>query len=207
MEVSPSAVRIAIFASGAGSNTRKIIDYFKVRDDSAKGKKPVRVALIVSNKAGAGVNDIARAEKIPLLLLDKEKFLRQNGYADELRVQKIDLIVLAGFLWKIPSTLIHAFEGRIINIHPALLPKFGGRGMYGMHVHQAVIQAREKESGISIHYVDEVYDHGKVIFQARCPVDPSDSPQTLAEKIHVLEHLHYPKVIEELIDVQNIVKR
>jgi formyltetrahydrofolate-dependent phosphoribosylglycinamide formyltransferase len=184
--------RIAIFASGAGSNAQQIINHFRHHPF-------IRVALIVCNKPGAGVLNIAAKEQIPTLLIEKEKFFRGSGYADELKEKGIDVIILAGFLWKIPVTLLRAWPQRIINIHPALLPAYGGKGMYGMNVHTAVIAAKEKESGITIHYVDEIYDHGEVIFQAKCTVEAQDTPETLAQKIHLLEHLHYPKVIEKWI--------
>lgn len=184
--------KIAIFASGAGSNAQKIIDQFR---DSSE----VKVALIVCNKPGAGVIHIAEKENIPFLLIDKEKFFRGNAYADELKAAGISFVVLAGFLWKIPSELIKAYPNRIVNIHPALLPKYGGRGMYGHHVHQAVINNKEKESGISIHFVDEQYDHGKIIFQATCPVLENDTAGSLAQRIHALEHKHYPEVIGQLL--------
>jgi phosphoribosylglycinamide formyltransferase-1 len=185
--------QIALFASGTGSNTQRIIDHFRHHSG-------VKVSLIVCNKPGARVLDIAAKEHIPQLMLDKEKFFRGNAYVDELREKRIDFLVLAGFLWKIPGALVEAFRGRIINIHPALLPKYGGKGMYGHHVHEAVIAAGDPESGITIHYVDEYYDHGRVIFQAFCPVDPKDNPETLAKKIQELEWAHFPKVIEEVID-------
>src|SRR5215470_2299873 len=137
--------RIAIFASGKGSNAEKIIDYFAGLSDQ------VEISLIVCNKPEAGVLEIARKKKIPYLIIDKEKFFRGNGYVDELKEKKIDFIVLAGFLWKIPLALIRSYQNKIINIHPALLPLFGGKGMYGHHVHEAVIAAGKKESGISIH--------------------------------------------------------
>lgn len=183
--------KIAIFASGAGSNAEKIIQHFRHSDN-------IVVALVVCNKPEAGVVQIARAHQIPVMMIEKEKFFRGNGYADELKSAGIDFIVLAGFLWKLPATLIRAFSEKIINIHPALLPKYGGKGMYGRHVHEAVLASGDKESGISIHYVDELYDHGKIIFQARCPVLENDTPDSLAQRIHALEHEHYPKVIEEL---------
>lgn len=186
---------IAIFASGAGSNAQKIIDHFR-HSSSA------RVALIVCNKPGAGVLQIAARENIPVLLVEKEPFFRGNGYVDELRAQAIDLIVLAGFLWKVPASLISAWSGRIINIHPALLPRYGGKGMYGSRVHEAVIAAGEKESGISIHYVDDIYDHGAIILQEKCIVSPEDTPATLAEKIQALEHKHYPALIGQLVTGQ-----
>ena len=184
--------KIAVFASGAGSNAQKIIDHFR---DSNR----VSVALIACNKPGAGVISIAEKENIPVLLIEKEPFFRGNAYADELKAAGIEFLVLAGFLWKIPDALIRAFPQRIVNIHPALLPKYGGKGMYGQHVHQAVIANRETASGISIHYVDEHYDHGDLIFQATCPVLPNDTPETLAQRVHQLEHAHYPRVIGELL--------
>jgi formyltetrahydrofolate-dependent phosphoribosylglycinamide formyltransferase len=183
---------IAIFASGTGSNAQKIIDHF--RNDAF-----VKVVLIVCNNPSAGVLTIAAKENIPSIIIEKEKFFLGNGYSDELKEKQIDLIVLAGFLWKIPSSLIKAWPNRIINIHPALLPRHGGKGMYGNNVHAAVIASGEKESGITIHYVDEHYDNGDVIFQAKCPVLPDDTPDSLAQRIHQLEHEHYPKVIEKLI--------
>jgi phosphoribosylglycinamide formyltransferase-1 len=183
---------IAIFASGAGSNAREIINYFR-------GAEDIHVSLIVTNRPDAGVIKVARDAGIPVLLLEKERFFRGDGYIKELKTTDIDLIVLAGFLWKVPLSLIENYKELIINIHPALLPKFGGKGMYGNHVHEAVINAGEKESGITIHLVDELYDHGKTIFQARIPVSASDTPFTLAEKIHKLEHGHYPAVIEDFI--------
>jgi formyltetrahydrofolate-dependent phosphoribosylglycinamide formyltransferase len=183
---------LAIFASGAGSNAQKIIDHFRHSGHS-------KISLIVCNKPGAGVLNIATKENIPCLLIDKEKFFRGNAYTDELKEQKIDLIILAGFLWKIPAALIKSYPGKIINIHPALLPKYGGKGMYGNHVHEAVINAKEKESGITIHYVDEEYDHGDAIFQARCEVLENDTAESLAQRIHLLEHEHYPKVIENIL--------
>jgi phosphoribosylglycinamide formyltransferase 1 len=184
--------RIAIFASGAGSNTKKIIEHFK-------GNSSVAIALIACNKPGAGVLKIAAEHAIDTLLIDKEIFFRGDAYVALLKEKKIDWIVLAGFLWKIPSALIQAYPQHIINIHPALLPKYGGKGMYGAHVHAAVIAARDKHSGITIHFVDEQYDHGDTIFQATCEVKEDDTPETLAQRIHALEHEHFPKVIEQLI--------
>ncbi len=184
--------RIAIFASGAGSNARKIIEHFY------KNEK-VAVALVACNKPGAGVIAIAKDAGIPVLLIEKEKFFRGNAYTDELNAAGIDLVVLAGFLWKIPPRLVAAFPQRIINIHPALLPKYGGKGMYGHHVHQAVIDNKEKESGITIHYVDDVYDHGKIIFQATCPVLDDDTANTLAQRVLQLEHRYYPSITAQLL--------
>jgi phosphoribosylglycinamide formyltransferase-1 len=182
--------QIAIFASGTGSNTKNIIEYLNKKSNST-----VKVALIVSNKPGAGVLDIASGNNIPSIIIDKEKFFRGNAYVDELRDANIDFIVLAGFLWKIPAALIKAFHGKMINIHPALLPKYGGKGMYGRFVHEAVLASKEKESGISIHYVDDVYDNGQIILQATCVVTGDDTPETLEKKVQVLEHLHFPAAV------------
>jgi formyltetrahydrofolate-dependent phosphoribosylglycinamide formyltransferase len=187
-----TAVRIAIFASGAGSNAQKIIDHFR-------GSQSISIALIVCNKPGAGVLGIAEREGIPVLLIEKEPFFRGNGYVDELKAARIDFIVLAGFLWKVPATLTAAYPNKIVNIHPALLPRYGGKGMYGMHVHEAIIAAGEAESGITIHYVDNVYDNGAIIFQATCAIEPGDTPAMLAQKVHLLEHAHYPRVIAEVV--------
>ena len=207
---------IAIFASGAGSNARKIIEYFAqaigpqravesanadfTRDNSVKTN--VKIALIACNKPGAGVLGIADEFGIPTILLEKEQFFRGNAYVDELKHAGINTIVLAGFLWKIPTALVNAYPGKIINIHPALLPKYGGKGMYGNFVHTAVIAAGETESGITIHLVDELYDHGQHIFQATCPVLHGDTAESLASRIHALEHANYPKVIEGFINGQ-----
>ncbi|MFT3826032.1 MAG: phosphoribosylglycinamide formyltransferase [Chitinophagaceae bacterium] len=197
MQAGKGTVNIAIFASGAGSNAQKIIDHF--RNDIN-----IKVALIVCNKPNAGVLDIAVREHIPYILIEKEQFFRGNGYVDELHNYHIDLVVLAGFLWKVPVSLVNAYSGSIVNIHPALLPAYGGKGMYGAHVHNAVIEAGDKESGITIHYVDELYDNGKIILQERCTIEPGDTPETLAAKIHTLEHAHYPLVIEKICrELQN----
>jgi phosphoribosylglycinamide formyltransferase 1 len=188
---------IAIFASGAGSNAKKIIEFFE-------GNDFIKIALIACNMHGAGVLEIAKENHIPVLFIAKDKFFKGNAYMDELRKAKIDLIVLAGFLWKIPATLINAYQNKILNIHPALLPKYGGKGMYGEKVHGAVIKSGDDESGITIHLVDEIYDNGKIIYQAFCGVDKNDTIETLAKKIHALEHTHYPKVIAEYIRALNL---
>jgi phosphoribosylglycinamide formyltransferase 1 len=187
-------IHLAVFASGAGSNAQKIIEQFNQNQTGI-----ARVSLVVCNKPGAGVIHIAEKASIPVLLIDRERFLKGDGFVPVLQDYQIDFIVLAGFLWKVPLSLIEAFPKRIVNIHPALLPKWGGKGMYGAFVHQAVIGAGEAESGITIHYVDEHYDHGDTIFQATCAVTPSDTPELLAQKIHELEHQHYPAVIEQVI--------
>ncbi|HVG16662.1 MAG TPA: phosphoribosylglycinamide formyltransferase [Chitinophagaceae bacterium] len=186
--------KMAVFASGTGSNTQKIIDHFSDRTKNAT------VCLIASNKQEAGVLDIAGKENIDTLYMEKERFFRGDGFVPEFESRQIDLIVLAGFLWKVPITLINAYPRRIINIHPALLPKFGGKGMYGRFVHEAVLKEGEQESGITIHYVDEHYDHGATIFQAKCSIAPHESVTTLSDKIHLLEHRHYPQVIEQVLN-------
>lgn len=183
---------IAIFASGTGSNAKKIIEYFA-------NHPQIKISLIVSNNPAAKVLQIAANHKIPSIILEKEKFFKGNAYVDELKSAGINFIVLAGFLWKIPQRLLQQFPDRIINIHPALLPKYGGKGMYGNFVHEAVIAAKEKQSGITIHFVDEQYDHGKTIFQSVCNVDENDTPGTLAQKIHQLEHRYFSEVIEKTI--------
>jgi len=202
----PAHTKIAIFASGAGSNAEKIIKYqfpLSSKEDKNLYESAYSVGLVVCNKPGAGVLKIAEKAGIPTLFIEKDRFFNGDHYLPELMKHKIDFIVLAGFLWKIPGTLIQAFPGKIINIHPALLPLYGGKGMYGSKVHEAVIAAGDTESGISIHYVDEHYDHGAIIFQAKCEVKKEDTPETLAQKIHVLEHKHYPGVINELLQKQN----
>jgi phosphoribosylglycinamide formyltransferase 1 len=185
-------IQIAIFASGAGSNAQQIIWHFK-------SHPLIKIALVVCNKPGAGVITIAANEHIPVQMIEKEEFFNGTAYTGKLLAHHIDFIVLAGFLWKIPSKLIAAFPNKIINLHPALLPKYGGKGMYGSFVHEAVIAAGEKESGISIHYVDELYDHGNIIFQANCTIDENETPASLAGKIHILEHKNYPAVIEKTV--------
>jgi formyltetrahydrofolate-dependent phosphoribosylglycinamide formyltransferase len=192
---------VAIFASGAGSNAEKIIQQMNIAAET--GTKNFTVNLIISNRPTAGVLAIAANYDIDTFIIEKEPFLNGDGYVNELTARGIQFIVLAGFLWKIPLTLIKAYPNKIINIHPALLPKYGGKGMYGDKVHQAVIAAGEKESGITIHYVDELYDHGNIIFQAKCTVEQNDTAATLAKKIHQLEHQHYPAVIEKLLQMQN----
>lgn len=183
---------LILFASGAGSNAQQIIDYFR-------GNASVKIVLIVCNNTKAGVLGIAAREKIPVLLLEKNKFI-ETGYVPEIKSYQTDLIILAGFLWKVPPVLINSFQNKIINIHPALLPAYGGKGMYGSAVHAAVIAAKEKESGITIHFVDEKYDHGEVIFQAKCDVLENETAESLAQKIHRLEHDNFPKVIAGVIE-------
>lgn len=186
-------VKIAVAASGAGSNAEKMIQYFKT-------SAVAQVELVICNKPGAGVIAIAEKEGVPVLFVEKERFFRGDAYLAELQAANIGFIALAGFLWKIPQALIKAYPKRIVNLHPALLPKFGGKGMYGQYVHEAVLNAGEVETGITIHYVDEHYDNGDVIFQTACPVLPGDKPGDIAQRIHALEHLHYPRVLEEIVN-------
>jgi phosphoribosylglycinamide formyltransferase 1 len=194
-----SPVRLAIFASGKGSNAREIIHFFQNGLHLVAGRK-IEIALIVCNKASAGVLNVAEESGIPWMLLEKEKFYNGTQYLEELSKRDISFIVLAGFLWKIPTGLIAAFPDRILNIHPALLPAFGGKGMYGHAVHEAVIASGAKQSGITIHYVDEQYDHGRIFFQASVHLSPDESPESLAEKIHALEHQHFPAQIARWVE-------
>ena len=182
--------KIAIFASGSGTNAQRIIEYFSEN-------KIVTIDSIWSNKKNAYVLQRASSFGVKTFIFGKEEFLNSNFVVEKLIERNIDLIVLAGFLWLLPSNLIKNFE--IINIHPALLPKYGGKGMYGMNVHNSVVKNRETESGISIHFVNNKYDDGELIFQAKCPVLPSDSPDDVANKIHELEHKHFPEIIEKVL--------
>lgn len=188
--------RIAIFASGAGSNAAKIIEYFR-------NHETIGVVLVVCNKPDAGVLAIASKNNIPYIIIEKQQFFRGDAYVPFLKSKGIDFIVLAGFLWKIPSAILSAYPNSIINIHPALLPNYGGKGMYGLNVHAAVLEAGDTESGITIHYVDENYDNGDIIFQDKCIITPGDTPETLAQKVHTLEHQHFPRVIEQVINLRN----
>jgi phosphoribosylglycinamide formyltransferase-1 len=183
---------IAIFASGSGTNAEQIILHFK-------GSTQAQVKLLLSNKGEAYALTRAENHGIPTRIFSRDEFYHSHMIIDLLRDNGIDLIVLAGFLWLVPVELIRAFPDKIINIHPALLPKYGGKGMYGMRVHQAVIDSGDPESGISIHYVNERYDEGRIIFQARCEIDKDETPESLAQKVHQLEYQYFPKVIEELI--------
>ena len=183
---------IAILASGSGTNAQRISEYFA-------GHPEIKVKMILSNKPDAFV--LTRAEKlgIPCQVFDRRSFYETGSINELLKKNDISFIVLAGFLWLIPPDLLDTYPNRIVNIHPALLPKYGGKGMYGEHVHEAVIRAGERESGISIHYVNLSYDEGDIIFQARCPVLPGDTPASLASRIHELEHEYYPRVIEDIL--------
>lgn len=185
--------KIALFASGSGSNAENIIRYFSKKTD-------FEFPLIVSNKSDAYVHERAKKLGIPSFTFSKDEFEKGINILSLLDKYKVDYIVLAGFLLKISTPFLQAFPDRIINIHPALLPKFGGKGMYGHHVHQAVVDAKETVSGITIHYVNQNYDEGNIIFQATCPVLPDDTPDMVAEKVHALEYEHFPGVIEEVFN-------
>jgi phosphoribosylglycinamide formyltransferase 1 len=185
--------RLAIFASGSGSNAEKIAEYFKNHPN-------IEISLILSNNPQAGVIARARKFQIPVVLFDKKTFYDTKRIVELLQNQHIDLVVLAGFMMLIPEAMVQAFPNKIINIHPALLPKYGGKGMYGHFVHEAVVAAQESESGITIHYVNEHYDEGTIIFQASCPVSPSDTPEDVAKKVQVLEHQHFPEVVEQVLE-------
>ena len=191
--MSSGKIRLAILASGSGTNAEEIFRYFKNHDR-------IEVVLLMSNNPNAFALQRASNHGIKSAVFNREEFIDGKTILDQLRESAVTHIVLAGFLWLIPDYLLKEFPDRIINIHPALLPKYGGKGMYGSKVHEAVIANGEKESGITIHYVDEVYDHGDIILQERIPVTPGDTPQELAERIHELEHRHFPKVIERLIE-------
>ena len=184
---------IAIFASGTGTNAKKIVEHFEKNDD-------IQVVLIASNRAKAPVLQMAASFGIDTLILDRTTFYKTETILDQLRQYEIDFIVLAGFLWLVPTYLVNAYEKRMVNIHPALLPKYGGKGMYGMHVHQAVKNAGDKESGITIHFVNEKYDEGSIVFQAQCVVTPQDTPADIAKKVQKLEHRHFAPVVEELVN-------
>lgn len=184
--------RIAVLASGSGSNAQRLIEHFS-------GHASARVVLVGCDQPKVGVLARAWEHHVPSYLFSGKE-LREGAVQKELEAQRIDLIVLAGFLRLIPAELVRAYPGRIVNIHPALLPKHGGKGMYGHRVHAAVIAAGERESGITIHLVNERYDEGESLFQARCPVQSDDTPESLAQRIHALEHAHYARVVETLLN-------
>jgi phosphoribosylglycinamide formyltransferase-1 len=181
---------IAILASGSGTNAQNIIQHFQ-------NHSTIRVDSVWSNRKDAYVLERAAKYGVDNGVFTRDQFYQSEEFLNLLKSRNIDLVVLAGFLWLVPTNLIHAFP--IINIHPALLPAYGGKGMYGDKVHEAVITNREKESGITIHLVDEVYDHGAILHQEKCPVLPSDTPETLAKRIHQLEYEYFPKVIENFL--------
>jgi phosphoribosylglycinamide formyltransferase-1 len=182
--------QLAIFASGSGTNAENIIVNFQ-------NEPLIRISCICTNRADAYVIERAKRFDIPHLVFDRDDFYHRTTVTDYLQDKGTDWIILAGFLWLVPHSLIDRYPGRIINIHPALLPKYGGKGMYGHHVHQAVIDAGETHSGITIHYIDHEYDRGNIIFQAKCPVKPGDTAESLAARIHDLEYEHFPRVIKE----------
>jgi phosphoribosylglycinamide formyltransferase-1 len=184
--------RLVIFASGSGSNTENIIRYFE-------NSRDVEVSLVLTNNPNARVLERAKNLGVASICFNRKAFSGSSIILELLKNLRPDLIVLAGFLWKVPAPVVEAFSNKMINIHPALLPKFGGKGMYGIHVHEAVVAHKESESGITIHYVNEHYDEGSIVFQAKCVVLPTDSATDVAKKIHKLEMAHFPKVIEDLL--------
>jgi phosphoribosylglycinamide formyltransferase-1 len=187
-----SPLRICLFASGSGSNVENIVNYFK-------NNEKIVVDSVICNRKNAYVFERAERLNVPAFYCSKSEFEASNMLVSFLQERNVDCIVLAGFLLKVPEKLISAFPNNILNIHPALLPKFGGKGMYGMNVHKAVVEAKEEETGITIHLVNENYDEGKIIFQAKTPVKETDTPENVAENIHKLEYEHFPKVIEEFL--------
>ena len=184
--------KIAIFASGSGSNAENIIQYFAQKPQFC-------VKSVFCNVPDAYVLERAKKYRIPSFVFNREEFRNPDKVFRQLQEQEIDFIVLAGFLWLMPSFITAAWPNKIVNIHPALLPAYGGKGMYGHHVHEAVIEAGEKESGITIHYVNDHYDQGAIIFQAKCPVLPTDTPDDLAARVHELEYRYFPQIIAETI--------
>jgi phosphoribosylglycinamide formyltransferase-1 len=184
--------KIAIFASGSGTNAQNIIQYFNSR-------KTAVVSCVLSNKSDAYVLKRAQNYKIPTFIFDRQEFYETDKVMDYLVKNEVNWIVLAGFLWLVPGNMVDTFPGRIVNIHPALLPKYGGKGMYGLSVHSAVLESKDPETGITIHFVNKKYDEGNIIFQARCRVESGDTPETLAERVHQLEYKYYPLIIEQLI--------
>lgn len=183
---------IAILASGSGTNAENIVHYFRQRGTAA-------VSLILTNRRQALVRERAERLQVPCFWLPKEDWEDGGPVLEKLHAHQVDFVVLAGFLARVPDNVLHAFPERMVNIHPSLLPKFGGKGMYGDRVHQAVLEAGEQESGITIHYTNERYDEGAVICQQRCPVLSGDTPDTLAARVHQLEYTYYPRVIEQLL--------
>lgn len=183
--------KIALFASGSGTNAQKIVEYFDGRNDAEV------VALVVSRK-DAGVLERAKNWNVEVKILEKSTYKTSPELLDWLQDLEVDLIVLAGFLWLIPQYLVDGYRDKIVNIHPALLPKYGGKGMYGMNVHNAVAENKELYSGITIHFVDEVYDNGKIIFQASCDVEGC-TPNEIAKRVQKLEHEHFPRIVDEIL--------
>ncbi|MGN6647927.1 MAG: phosphoribosylglycinamide formyltransferase [Cytophaga sp.] len=191
MQTSPTT-KVALFASGSGTNAQRIIDYFK-------DNKSIEISMLLSNNPEAYALTRAQEANVPTRVFTKAEFKDSSVIVDELKAAGISWVILAGFLWLIPKHLIQAYPVSMLNIHPALLPNFGGKGMYGMHVHKAVIETGAKQTGITIHKVNEEYDKGEIVFQVAFDVLPTDTPETVAEKIHALEYEHFPRVIEEQI--------
>ena len=183
---------IAIFASGSGTNAENIITYFSTRNTA-------KVAIVLSNKRDSFVLERATKHNIRSVFFDRKEFYITGKVLRYLLLYKVDFIVLAGFLWLVPESILEQYPERIINIHPALLPKYGGKGMYGENVHRMVLANSDKESGISIHYVNKLYDKGDIIFQTKCKIEKSETEESLASKVHALEYLHYPKIIEDIV--------
>ena len=186
---------IVIFASGSGSNAENLIRFFQGRDTA-------KVVMVLTNNPHAKVLERCKSLNVSALSFNRAAFSKSNDVLGILKSKQPDLIVLAGFLWKFPEFILDHFKDKVINIHPALLPKYGGKGMYGMHVHEAVVNNQERETGITIHYVNENYDEGAIIFQAKCDVTPHDTAEDVAAKIHELEMEHFPKVVDELLKSQ-----
>ena len=184
--------KLAVFVSGTGTNCENIIRYFR-------GSERGEVALVLSTTTGCLALEKAQRLGVPTMFMSREDFRSGNRLLPVMDSFKIDFIVLAGFLQLVPDFLLGRFDHAIINIHPALLPKFGGKGMYGMHVHEAVIAAGDRETGITIHYINSRYDEGRIIFQARCPVLPGDGALEVATRVHALEYAYYPQVIEHVV--------
>lgn len=184
--------KIAIFASGSGTNAENIINYFNA-------KKTAIITKVFCNNPNAKVFERCKRLQIDAVLFSKDDFFNTDAVFNQVK-EDADYIVLAGFLLKIPSNILEFYSNKIINIHPALLPKYGGKGMYGMYVHKAVKENNESETGITIHYVNENYDEGAIIFQAKAQLTPSDSPEDIAQKIHILEYKHFPKIIETVVN-------
>ncbi|HXH18745.1 MAG TPA: phosphoribosylglycinamide formyltransferase [Chitinophagales bacterium] len=185
-------IHLAIFASGKGTNAEAIINYFR-------NSRDVAVGLVVSSHPDAGVIEVAKKNRIPVAVVTKENLYDSQELLEVLSRHEISFIVLAGFLWYVPAYVLENYPNRIINIHPALLPRHGGKGMYGRKVHEAVLNAKETETGITVHYVNERYDEGEIIFQKKCSVEPDDDATTLEAKVQRLEHEYYPKVIEKIL--------
>ena len=195
-------IQIAIFASGNGTNAENIISHLKTISNVQ-----ISVSLIVTDKENAGIHEVALKNNIPIFVIPKSDVNVGSEILKHLKKHQIKFIVLAGYLKKVPINILQAYKQNIINIHPALLPKYGGKGMYGKHVHEAVIENKESESGITIHYVDEIYDNGEIILQEKCSISENDTAESLAEKIHQLEYKHYPDVIANLIKTKINVKK